>query len=87
MKEYERTHNHFWNIHKHKKLGDLKVKVTSLDDFKGRIARREEEFAKKRSRHHGVFDAMSSLGPAVEVIGGQAAGAGALVSWDALVSL
>jgi len=77
----EKKHNHHL-FHRRKKRVEDETSLTSAEDFKSEIARREAEFSDMRAENRGVFKAMKSLAAPVEIIGGQASAIGGLVSRD-----
>jgi len=77
--EYQKKHNHIWNIHKHKIRQDGPPDLRNAHEFTQELARRQSEFKEMRMKNHGIFKAMSSLATPISVIGGQAAEIGGLV--------
>jgi hypothetical protein len=78
-KEFEKSHNHFWN-HERKQQNE-RLEFRSAEDFAREVERRRKEFSDMRIRHHKVFDTMLSMATPVEVIGGQASAIGSVVSY------
>jgi len=77
----EKKHNHHLFYRRKKRVED-ETPLTSAEDFKSEITRREAEFSDMRAENRGVFKAMKSLAAPVEIIGGQASAIGGLVSRD-----
>jgi hypothetical protein len=82
--EYESKHSHVWNIHHHKKPTEEIPIMYSAKDFSAELEKKKTDFKDMRMKAHGVFKAMNSLATPVEIIGGQAAAVGSMVSCHAL---